>query len=124
MRIARVRAGRARGYDAAMRLLFMLCVALLLLSTSCKGLANKAQPPCDPPKTGQVLAACDPTGSIVVSLGVKDGVRPGDTLLIMRGTQPVTEVVIHAVNNSQAAGTAVGGSANGEVLQGDTVVAR
>lgn len=106
-----------------MRFLLPLVLVLAFLSTACSGMGSQ-EPPCEPPKTGQVLASCDPNGSIVVSLGVRDGVRPGDTLLVMRGTTPVTEIVIHAVNDSQAAGTAIGGSANGDVRDGDTVLAK
>lgn len=73
------------------------------------------------PTTGQVLTACN--GSVVVSLGSRDGVRPGETLSVLRDGARVTGIVLHEVKDTQAVGTTIGGSSNGEALPGDTVVA-
>lgn len=106
-----------------MRLTLTILFTSLLLATSCNG-ASKAASDCDAPKVGQVLAACDSAGSIVVSLGSRDGIRAGDTLIVLRNGKQVTQIVIHEARDSQAAGTAIGGSSTGIVVPGDTVIGR
>jgi len=105
-----------------MRLILTLVLTVLLLTTSCTGASSQAQPDCDVPKSGRVLVACDGGGSVVISLGARDGVRPGDTLSVMRDGQRVIGIVLHEVKDTQAVGTAIGGSARGAVVPGDTVV--
>ena len=98
-------------------------VALLTLTACQGGISGPADSACcEEPTCGQVLTTCDSAGSIVVSLGSKDGVRPGDTLVITRNGTNVGTIVIHAVNENQAAGSAFGRSSGG-VRPGDTVMA-
>ena len=104
-----------------MKLTTALVLVALVLTAACSGARTQPETACEPPPAGQVLSACDPAGSVVISLGTLDGVRPGDTLLVSRGGTVVSSLIIHQVTDSQAAGTVVGGAAQGAIRPGDQV---
>lgn len=114
--------GSRPGYHAAMRLTLTLVLAGLLLTTSCASGSSGSTPACEAPLTGQVVGVCDGAGTVVISLGAKDGVRPGDTLDVTREGRRVTTIIIHEVKDTQAVGTATGVSEQGGALPGDKVM--
>lgn len=106
-----------------MRIALVFVVLSLALSAGCSSGSSacceaEAQPE---PACGQVLTTCGQGGSIVTSLGAKDGVRPGTVLHITRGSTPIGTVIVHAANETQSAGTAYGNAANGDIRVGDEV---
>ena len=104
-----------------MKLTTALVLAALVLTAGCSGARTQTESACEPPPAGQVLAACDPAGSIVISLGTRDGMRPGDSLLVSRDGNVVSSIIIHQVSDTQAAGTVVGGAGQGAIRPGDKV---
>ncbi len=113
--------GCGASYDARMRLKLAIVLSSVLLAAACS-----SGPPSAPegyePKVGQVLAVSDGGGSVVISLGTRDGIRPGDSLLVVRDGREVGEIIIHEAKATQAVGTTVGGA--GDVAPGDAVIGR
>lgn len=105
-----------------MRLLAMLVLLGALCTPACNSAScgSKEQ---EPPPGGQVLTTCGQGGSIVVSLGAKQGVRPGSVLYIVRGSTPVGTMIVHSSNETQSAGTPYGDSTNASIQVGDRVYA-
>lgn len=97
-------------------LLFGVFLTSACSSACCEAPAEPAKAP-----VGQVLSTCGPGGSIVVSLGGKDGVRPGDVLLLSRGKSPIGKMIVHSANEAQAAGSVYGDTAHASVQLGDAV---
>lgn len=106
-----------------MRLSLTIILTSLLLTAACNS-APEGPPAGYAPKVGQVLAASDGGASVVVSLGTQDGIRPGDSLIVVRNGKEVGQIIIHEAKATQAAGTAVGGSGAGDVAAGDAVIGR
>ncbi len=106
-----------------MRRILTIVLTSILLASSCSS-PKDVPPEGYKPNVGQVLAATDGGSSVVISLGTEHGVRPGDSLVVMRGTTRVGEIIIHEARGTQSAGQAVGGSGAGDIAKGDTVLAK
>ena len=106
-----------------MRLTLTIVLTGVLLATSCNS-TPQGPPEGYKPQMGQVLAASEGSGSVVTSLGTQEGVRPGDTLTVVRDGREVGQIIIHEAKATQSAGTIVGGSGAGAVAKGDTVLGK
>jgi hypothetical protein len=106
-----------------MRLTFMIVLTGVFLATSCNS-APKGPPAGYKPQVGQVLAASGDGGSAVISLGTREGIRPGDSLVVLRDGREIGQIIIHEAKATQSAGTVVGGSGAGTVAKGDTVLGK
>ena len=74
-----------------------------------------------PPHAGQVLSANSSANVVVISLGAEDGVKPGFTYMVSRGSNFVADIQIDDVQAKKSSGFVLRDRSSGDVQVGDRV---